>query len=252
MLIDAHCHLDFDVFEPDREAMFERAKKNGVEHFIVPATTRKRWPDVLTLGKRADVSVCLGLHPYFLDEHGDDDVDALEDTLKHNEHVIAIGECGVDARVEDDRQWALFDAQLKLAKRLDLPVVIHCVHLNDQVAKRLRQLDLPRRGVVHAYAGSWQQAERFLDLGYVLGVGGPVTHDRAQKLKGVIEKLPDDGFVFESDAPDMVPQGLEGRNEPGNMIQVIEEVARLRNTDYATLIANTQRNIERVFALDLS
>ena len=118
MLIDAHCHLDFPDFDADREAVVERARAVGVSHFVVPGTTRKRWPGVLALGARDDVSVCLGLHPYFMDEHGEGDIEALAQAL--DDHVaaapgvVAIGECGIDARFPEtlDAQWRLFDAQL--------------------------------------------------------------------------------------------------------------------------------------------
>ncbi len=156
MLIDAHCHLDFPDFDADREAVIARAKAAGVEGFVVPGTTRARWPDVLALGRRDDVTVCLGLHPYFIDQHGDDDLQALDDALAANPQVVAVGECGIDARFSEswDAQWQLFDAQVRLAKRHGLPLVIHCVHTNDRLAKRLRQLAPPHGGLIHGFAGS--------------------------------------------------------------------------------------------------
>ncbi|MEC9482330.1 MAG: TatD family hydrolase, partial [Halomonas sp.] len=154
MLIDAHCHLDFEAFDEDREAMFTRAHEAGVGHFMVPGTTRKRWPDVVAVAGRDDVSLSLGLHPYFMHEHGGGDIEALERMLDMHPEAVALGECGIDARYEDtlDDQWALFEEQLRIAKARRLPVVIHCVHANDKVAKRLRQLDLPAGGLIHAFA----------------------------------------------------------------------------------------------------
>src|SRR5690554_5902104 len=117
MLIDAHCHLDFADFDNDREAMFERARAVGVEHFMVPGTTRKSWPRVLALGAaRSDVSIGLGLHPCFMDEHGEEDVEALADMLDEHPEVRVLGECGIDARFEETlaAQWKLLDAQLRL------------------------------------------------------------------------------------------------------------------------------------------
>lgn len=272
MLIDAHCHLDFSAFDVDREAMFERARAVGVEHFVVPGTTRARWSAVLALGKRDDTSVCLGLHPYFLDDHEvnasrqgthrlgsdrlteGDDLDALEATLDAHPEVVAVGECGIDARFEAslDAQWALFEAQLRIAKARHLPVVVHCVRANDQVAKRLKEVGLSAGGLIHAFAGSRQQAERFLALGFLLGLGGAATHERAQRLRRCVASLPDDGYVLETDSPDMPPAGFKGeRNEPARLAGIADEVAALRQQTRSEVAATSTANAARLFRLSL-
>ncbi|MBE0488458.1 MAG: TatD family hydrolase [Halomonas sp.] len=252
MLIDAHCHLDFPDFDADREAVFARARAVGVTHFVVPGTTRKRWPDVLALGKRDDVSVCLGLHPYFMGEHGEQDLAALETALDEHPEVVAIGECGIDARFPEvlDAQWRLFDAQLRLAKARRQPVVIHCVHANDKVAKRLRQLDLPAGGLIHAFVGSPEQAAAFLDLGFVVGLGGAVTFDRAQRLRRAVASLPDEGYVLETDSPDMPLAGRQGeRNEPARVAEVCRVVAELRQESFEAVAAASTASARRLFRL---
>ncbi|QOR38918.1 TatD family hydrolase [Billgrantia diversa] len=253
MLIDAHCHLDFEAFDDDREAMFERARAAGVGLFMVPGTTRERWPAVLALGKRADVHVSLGLHPYFMHEHGEGDVEALARMLDEQQEVKALGECGIDARFEEtlDAQWALFNAQLRLAKSRRLPVVIHCVHANDKVSQRLRQLDLPAGGLIHAFSGSPDQAWKFLDLGFVVGLGGAVTYERAQRLWRAVKSLPEDGFVLETDSPDMPLCGHQGqRNEPARIGQVCETVAKLRGGSAEAIAAQSTATAKRVFGID--
>lgn len=252
MLIDAHCHLDFEAFDDDREAMFQRAREAGVGHFMVPGTTRQHWPDVLALGKRDDVSISLGLHPYFMHEHEERDVEALSDMLDTHTEVKVLGECGIDARFEEtlDAQWRLFNAQLRLAKSRQLPVVIHCVHANDKVSKRLRELDLPAGGLIHAFAGSPDQAWKFLDLGFVLGLGGAVTYERAQRLGRAVKSLPDDGFVLETDSPDMPLCGFQGqRNEPARIVRVCETVARLRGVSPEAIARQSTATASRVFGL---
>ncbi|MDY7117225.1 TatD family hydrolase [Halomonas sp. SSL-5] len=257
MLIDAHCHLDFPDFDADREAVIERARAAGVGHFVVPGTTRKRWPGVLALGERDDVSVCLGLHPYFMDQHREGDLAALEAALDEHPDVVAprvvgIGECGIDARFAETlaAQWRRFDAQLRLAKARSLPVVIHCVRANDQVAKRLRQLALPAGGLIHAFAGSPEQARAFLDLGFTLGLGGAVTHERARRLHRAVASLPDDGYVLETDSPDMPLAGHQGeRNEPARVVEVCRSVAALRHQAPETVAANSTANARRLFRL---
>lgn len=252
MLIDAHCHLDFPDFDDDREAVFERARAAGVGHFVVPGTTRKRWPDVLALGGRDDVSVCLGLHPYFMAQHRESDLNALDEALAQHPELVAVGECGIDARFSEtlDAQWRLFDAQLRLAKERELPVVIHCVQANDRVAKRLRQLDLPAGGLIHAFAGSPEQAHRFIELGFVVGLGGAATHERAKRLHRAVAALPDDGYVLETDSPDMPLAGHRGeRNEPARVEAVCRIVAELRGQSLERVAKNSTASARRLFRL---
>lgn len=255
MLIDAHCHLDLPRFDHDRDDIFLRANAAGVRHFIVPATTRARWQQVLALGQRDDVSIALGLHPYFTKAHGDEDLQALENTLQRHPQLVAVGECGIDARLTDtlDQQWALFDAQLQLAKRYDLPVIIHCVQANDEVAKRLHQRQLPRGGMVHGFAGSPQQAQRFNTLGFVVGLGGTLTYPRARRVHRAVMALADHGFVLETDSPDMPLHGRQGqRNEPANVAQVCRHVARLRQQSEAEVAQQSCRTAIALFELPVS
>lgn len=252
MLIDAHCHLDFAAFDDDRQAMFERAHVAGVGHFVVPGTTRERWPRVVALGERDDVSIALGLHPAFMDCHDEGDVEALAQALDAHPEAVALGECGIDARFADslDAQWQLLDAQLKLAKARCLPVVLHCVHANDKLSKRLRQLDLPAGGLIHAFAGSADQAQRFIDLGFVVGLGGATSYPRAQRLQRAVAALPDDGYMLETDSPDMPLCGFQGqRNEPARVARVAEAVAELRGQSVAEVRAYSADNTRRLFGI---
>ncbi|WP_158773426.1 TatD family hydrolase [Cobetia sp. L2A1] len=252
MLIDSHCHLDFAVFDGDRTQVLARAIAAGVGTFLVPATTAASFEKVQALS-RANVQVhaALGLHPYFMSEHDDGALAVLRDALIDNSQVVAVGECGFDARLPDpQQQWELFDAQLAIAKEFSLPVIVHCVRANDEVAKHLREARLPRGGIIHAFAGSQVQAERFLALGFVLGLGGSVTYPRAQKLRHVVTQLPDDGFVLETDSPDMPLSGYQGqRNEPARMVQVAEVVAELRGVPVQHVGELTTTNVRHVLQL---
>lgn len=255
-LIDAHCHLDFAVFDDDRDQVLAHAHARGIRQLVLAATTRARWPGLLELARRDDCHPCLGLHPVFLDEHGldgeDDDLTALAQVLKAHSEVVALGECGIDARFTDSlpRQWRLFEAQLRLAGEHGLPVVVHCVRANDQVAARLRQFDLPKGGLIHAFAGSPQQAMRFHQLGYVLGLGGAVTYPRAARLRRAVAALPDAAFVLESDSPDMPLAGYQGqRNEPARVAEVCRVVAELRGQTFAEVAEASSANARRLFGL---
>lgn len=252
MLIDAHCHLDFAQFDQDRTEVFAAAKTAGVMRFVVPGTTRARWQQVLGLGEREDTFACLGLHPYFVGQHQEADIKALDQSLHEHLEVVALGECGIDARFNDtiEKQWHYFDAQLKLAKQHSLPVVVHCVHANDKVAKRLSQLALPRAGLIHAFSGSIEQATKFLDLGFKLGLGGAVTYERAKRLRRTVEALPDNTFVLETDSPDMPLSGYQGmRNEPCRVAEVCDVVATLRGQTTEQIAAQSSDTAAALFGL---
>jgi TatD DNase family protein len=244
----SHC-LAADGERRRRQA---EARAAGVGHFVVPGTIRRRWDGVLALGARADVNVCLGLHPYFMDDHREGDIDALAAALEHHPEAVAVGECGIDARFEAtlDAQWALFDAQARIAKERDLPLVIHCVRANDRLAKRLRQLAPSAGGLIHAFAGSPQQAQAFLDVGFVVGLGGALTHERAKRLHRSVAALPDDGYVLETDSPDMPTAGHRGeRNEPARVAEVGRRVAELRSQSVERVAADSSATARRLFGL---
>tara|TARA_A100001391_G_scaffold200678_1_gene185764 strand:- start:539 stop:1306 length:768 start_codon:yes stop_codon:yes gene_type:complete len=255
MLIDSHCHLDFADFTPDRDAVIARAEQEDVSAFVVPATTVASFPAVLALvDSSARIFGALGLHPYFLSEHGEGALAALHQALdQHAGEIVALGECGFDARLADhDAQWQLFEAQLSMAREFSLPVIVHCVRANDEVAKRIKQARLTGGGIIHAFAGSQVQAERFLELGFVLGLGGSVTYPRANKLRGVVASLPDDGFVLETDSPDMPLCGFQGqRNEPSRVAKVADVVAELRSSSRHDIALSTTTNVQRILQLNV-
>ncbi|QEM81878.1 TatD family hydrolase [Halomonas binhaiensis] len=255
-LIDAHCHLDFPIFDQDRSEVLQRARQAGVGHCVIAATTRSRWDGLLALGNAQGLSVCLGLHPVFLEEHclegGDNDLLALARYLDCHAAIVALGECGIDARFPEtlESQWQLFVAQLKLARERDLPVVIHCVRANDDVAKQLKDLAMPRGGLIHAFTGSYEQAKRFIDLGFRVGLGGAVTYSRAARLRRAVARLPDDGFVLESDSPDMPLCGYQGqRNEPARVAEVCRVVAELRGQGQESVAKTSSATARHLFGI---
>lgn len=232
-MIDAHCHLDFPAFDSDRSAVIERARRVGVTGFVVPGVTQSTWERTLSVCQQyPDLFPCLGLHPYFLEEHSLEQVTLLENKLKAHPEIVAIGEVGVDfwdATADSDVQWRLLEDQLSLAQQYCLPVVLHVRKGHDQVLKRLRRLSLTRGGLIHAFSGSLQQAQAYWSLGFHLGIGGAVTYERAQKLKRVVQQLPLDALMLETDSPDMPLSGYQGqRNEPARLALVLDVVAQIR------------------------
>ena len=202
--IDTHCHFDFPPFSGDEEASLQRAAQAGVGKIIVPATEAANFARVQALAENYQpLYAALGLHPGMLEKHSDVSLEQLQQALERRPaKVVAVGEIGLDLFGDDpqfERQQWLLDEQLKLAKRYDLPVILHSRRTHDKLAMHLKRHDLSRTGVVHGFSGSLQQAERFVQLGYKIGVGGTITYPRASKTRDVIAKLPLASLLLETD-----------------------------------------------------
>lgn len=199
-------------------------------------------------------SAALGLHPIVVEEHTQQSLEELDALLATRpEKVIAIGEIGLDLYRDNpqfERQQELLDAQLKMAKRYDLPVLLHSRRTHDKLAMQLKKHNLPRTGVVHGFAGSLQQAQRFIDLGYCIGVGGTITYPRASKTRDVMAQLPLASLLLETDAPDMPLNGFQGQpNRPERAAKVFATLCELR-PEAPDVIANALfHNTQRLFAL---
>ncbi|BBB25062.1 TatD family hydrolase [Amphritea japonica] len=243
-LIDTHCHLDFPELSVEIEAVLERARKAGVDKFVVPGVSVDNWSAVLNLcSGHAGLYPALGLHPCFLKGDHADDIALLAATLKDNDQIVAVGEIGLDLFIPDanlQQQLAVLNPQLALAKEYQKPVLLHVRKAHDPLLKQLRQLKLERAGLVHAFSGSEQQAREYLKLGFKLGVGGSVTYERASKLRRLVAELPLESFVLETDSPDMPLQGYQGQvNYPERVVKVAMAVAKIRQQPLADVIEVT-------------
>lgn len=252
MLVDSHCHLDAAAFDADREAVIQRAREAGVRRQVVPAVTAARWPGLRAVCREASgLFPAYGLHPMFMAEHQRPHLAELEAWVER-ESPVAIGECGLDFFIEDpdrDAQAFYFDAQLRLARDTGLPVIVHARKAVDEVLAAIRRLG-PLQGVVHSFSGSEEQARRLFDLGFLVGLGGPVTHERARRLRRLAAAIPIDGLLLETDAPDQPDAGIKGqRNEPARLPRVLDCIAELRDVPRDEIAAATTRNAERLFRL---
>jgi TatD DNase family protein len=252
MLIDSHSHLDVAEFDHDREDVLARAASVGVTRHIVPGIDATNWPRLKRVcASHNGLFPAYGLHPLFIDGHDDLHLAQLREWLGR-ERPVAVGECGLDFHVgpiDRERQTHFFDAQLKLARDFDLPVVVHARRAVDAVIAAIRRVG-NLRGVVHSFAGSLQQAEMLARNDFLLGVGGPVTYPRANRLRKVVAEVPIDWLVLETDAPDQPDCRHRGeRNEPERMVLVAETIATLRGTDMGEIAAATSLNTERLFRL---
>jgi len=255
-LIDSHSHIDFSEFDNDRDATIERASDVGISNIIVSATTAERWSLIKKLcDEQSQCHPAYGLHPMFMGEHKSQHIDDLKHWIE-KEKPIAIGEIGLDyfideANLEDNKeaQLKLFIAQLELANKFALPVIIHARKSLDIVLKHLR-LFPNVTGSIHSFSGSEQQAKQLIDLGFYLGFGGPITYTRATRLRKLIETLPLESLLLETDSPDQ-PDSLHynERNEPAYLLNVAQVVAELRNVSVEEVAQITTINAQRLFGL---
>ena len=264
MWIDTHCHLDAVEFDADRAQVIERARAAGVGQIVLPAVNAGNFDTVRTLAHAHGLAYALGIHPLCVDAAADADLQRLRDALvKHRDdpRLVAVGEIGLDHFIEGSdrvRQELFYVRQLALAREFGLPVVLHVRRSVDTVLKHLRRT--PVRGIAHAFNGSVQQANAFLDLGCKLGFGGNLTFERALQIRRLAQSLPIEAIVLETDAPDIAPQwlyrtaseraaGQTMRNEPAELPAIAAVLAQLRGVDLGTLAATTGANARAVLAL---
>jgi TatD DNase family protein len=261
--IDTHCHLDAAEFEADRESQRQRARQLGVTTCVLPAVERANWPTVAAWAQRHQDVYALGIHPLYVPRIGADDLQALHHALqvqRDDPALVAVGEIGLDrfeGHPDLDLQVQCLRAQLSLAQAFELPVILHVRRAVDLVLKELRRCPV-RGGIAHAFNGSAQQAQMFIDLGFALGLGGALTYERSLRLRDLARELPLSALVLETDAPDIPPQWLyrtaeqraqgqpQGRNSPVELPRIAAEVAQLRGISLAELALASSANARRV------
>jgi TatD DNase family protein len=251
-LIDSHCHLDFNDFDADRQTILKNCLQSGIEKIVIPGVTVSSWPKQIELCNSTPMlSLALGCHPMFMEEHPEDAAQLLEQAVQQYKPV-AIGEIGLDFYVADAdiaAQLSLFEAQLDIAVKYALPVILHVRKAHDEVLKLLRQKQLPG-GTVHAFSGSAQQAEQYRALNFLLGIGGALTYPRAQRLQRLFTDLPLSQIVLETDAPDMPLCGYQGqRNTPENIPVILEKLSQLRGESSEYIAEVTTSNCRRLFSI---
>ena len=256
--IDSHTHIDFSDFDNDRSLVLDEAIKSKISHIIVSATTAKGWGK---LSKVVDdyhplCHAAYGLHPMFMAEHKAEHMKELALYLQ-KEPVVAVGEIGLDFFIlkhDDEKakkaQLDLFIEQLEIAVDFNLPVIIHARKSLDIVLREIRRLP-QLRGSIHGYSGSLQQAEQLIEHGFYLGFGGPITYTRATKLRMLVEVLPLEYLLLETDSPDQPDASHYGsRNEPAFIVEVAKTVAELRKVSLQEVARVTSNNAEQLFGFD--
>ncbi len=252
MLIDTHCHLDFERFDKDRDAIISRAAEAGITRIIIPALQLENCTAVLRLAEQYEgVYAAVGIHPNSSSGWDAGWITAVRDFAQHDK-VVAIGEIGLDYYWDKSPkviQHQALRSQLELASDLDLPVILHNRESSADIVELLRQSPV-RKGVMHSFSASWQTAEAVLAMGFCLGFTGPVTFKKADELRSIVARVPANRLLLETDAPFLTPHPHRGkRNEPAYTAYIAERVASVRGVAVDELAAQTTANAERLFKI---
>ena len=260
MWIDTHCHLDAAEFAADREAVVARAKAAGVEQIVIPAVDAANFDAVRLLAIEHDFTYALGIHPLCVMRAADGDLVKLAEALETHHadpRLVAVGEIGLDffvPGIDPETQQHFYGEQLKLAKRAGLPVLLHVRRSADKLLAGLRRVGFAHGGIAHAFNGSEQQAQAFIDLGFKLGFGGTLTFERSLQIRRIAANVPETALVMETDAPDIPPQWLyktaeereaspgQARNESAELPQIAQSLAELRGWTLAQTAEITSAN----------
>ncbi|GMX58582.1 MAG: TatD family hydrolase [Candidatus Microsyncoccus archaeolyticus] len=246
-MIDTHAHLNFPQFHKDRNEIISKCLENNIS-IINIGTDYKSSEEVIDIAREHNTYASIGLHP--LDADQDFDYDKYKALI--NNKVVGIGETGLDywykpkgkARLEEykKKQKEIFVKQIDLALEFNLPLIVHCRVAFDDAYEILKNKKL--KGVIHSFTGSDFDLERFLSLGYYIGINGIIFK---MDLKSVIEKAPIDKILIETDCPFLSPPGFEERNNPLSLKIIAEEIAKIKNISLQDLIKITDENAVKLF-----
>jgi len=247
-LIDSHCHLDDEAFAPDRSAVIQRAKNAGIDKILVPAYSPAFWPRLQHLcAQQSMLYPAYGVHPLYINACASNWLEQLRSLL---DQAVAVGEIGLDlseSAPDYGSQVACLKMQLHLAQELNLPVILHARRTLEDLSLILRDFS-GLRGVVHSFSGSLVQAQRLVDRGFYLGLGGAFTHARALRLRATIQSLPLERILVETDAPWQSAESYRGqRNEPAFLLETVHALAGLLQMAPQALAGQLTRNTLTLF-----
>jgi TatD DNase family protein len=271
MLTDTHCHLDYNKFDPDRQAVIERARQAGVLRILVPGLEKESSRAAIQLAENhPDIHAAVGFHPTDLDAFSEESLEEIKEMAGHPK-VVAIGEIGLDyywvkAEEEQERQRQVFKQQLALARSLNKPVVIHMREENDawfgqasvdlldilgEWYEELKASGHPlaeRPGVLHSYNGNLDTARKALALNFYIGVTGPVTYKNAEEKRKIVAQIPLTSLLIETDAPFLAPVPHRGkRNEPAFVAYIADKIAEIHMTTREQVAQATSANAAHLF-----
>ncbi|EST51762.1 hydrolase TatD [Brevibacillus panacihumi W25] len=255
MLFETHAHLNAKEFDEDREAVIARAKENGVDTIVNIGFNAETIPTCLELADNYDfIYAVIGWHPQDAKDMTDEHLEWIEELSRHPK-VVGLGEMGLDYHWDTsprDVQAEVFRKQIRLARKLDKPIIIHNRDAHQDVISILKEEKASEvGGIMHCFSGSWETAKLALNMNFYISFGGPLTFKNAKQPKEVAAKVPLDRLLIETDCPYLTPHPFRGkRNESGYVRYVCEEMANLHGLSYEEMAKITSDNARRLFRLE--
>jgi len=257
MLIDSHAHLEMPEFRRDLEAVIQRAKESGVGYIFTVGTEKKDWMRALEIAHSyPSIYAILGIHPHNAKEIDDQTYPTLRH-LCRNEKVKAYGEIGLDFYRNlspRDVQLKRFREQIELAKELRLPIVVHDREAHQETLEILKSEKADEcGGIIHCFSGDYEMAKECIDMGFYISIPGSITFKNAEKFREIIQRLPLESLLVETDAPFLAPVPFRGkRNEPSYVRYTAQKVAEIKKVSFEKVAELTTENALRVFKLEFS
>jgi TatD DNase family protein len=251
MLIDTHCHLYLDDFKQDIGELLERARKEGVHKFYLPAISSAETTTLLQLEEEYPECIAMmGLHPCYVKENYLDELEQVKQWLQKRKFA-AIGEIGLDFywdKTFATQQYAAFQLQIDWALQYKLPVVIHTRNaMTETIDVVAGYKEKGLRGIFHCFSGSYEEAKKIIDMGFYLGIGGVVTYKNSG-LTAVLKDIPVESMVLETDAPYLTPVPFRGkRNESSYLKYIVAKIAEIKGVSIEAVAAITTKNAENIF-----
>lgn len=257
-LIDTHVHINFDVFQGNLDTLKQRWQEAGVVHLVHSCVDPGEFQGIQSLADRfPELSFAIGLHPLDVDKWQDNTAEKIKKLAESDSRVVAIGETGLDFYKADnhEKQILALQAQLRIAKALNKPVIIHCREATAKLREVLSEFwstEGSVRGVMHCWGGNEIETKWFLDLGFYISYSGIVTFKNAKQVQEAAKTVPNDRLLVETDCPFLAPVPRRGKtNEPSYVLHVAKQVAKLRSTSLEKIAAQTTANACRLFNLEL-
>ncbi len=252
--IDSHAHLDDERFDEDREELINSLQENGIEAVLNPGADLKTSRAAVALAdKYPFIYAAVGCHPHDSKFMDDDTMNIFRELAK-NKKVLGIGEIGLDYYYDNsdrETQKIWFREQIRLAKELDLPYIVHDRDAHEDIIRIMKEEHhTGTRGILHCYSGSVEMTREFMKLGFYISLGGPVTFKKAKTPKMVAKEVPMERLLIETDSPYLAPEPFRGkRNEPKFVKYVAEEIAGIREVTVSEIAEKTKENFKRLFNL---
>ena len=254
MIIDSHCHLDYEPINSSLDEVIERAKKNGVTNMLTISTEDKKYSKILEIvNKYKNVYGTYGIHPHEANVHQKINSKTIIEKIKMNNKIIGIGETGLDFyynHSEKDIQIKLFLEHIKASRELNLPLIVHTRAAENETYNILKKENKNRdlKILIHCFTGSVDFAKKILDLNCYISASGIVTFKKSSELRKAFEIVPLERLLVETDSPYLSPEPLRGKsNEPGNIIHTIKFLSNLKKIDYESIISQTSKNFLNLF-----